>query len=467
MVLLSFLSAAILGFFFISLLWPNESEFLSEIPLKFCLAVGVGPGLTSCLLFLWLMLYGQADRKYLLLEAVVTVALAGGYVLKRRRSPLSVSTSAKHSIQKLQWLLVAVLVLAVCAGIYSAIVSITRQPHGNGWDAWAIYGVRARAIFRGGTAWRDTFSTLIPWSHPDYPLLLPLSTVRIWLYSGGEVKAVQSILTVIYALATVGVVTFGLKRLRGLEQGLLAGILVLGWTTFLTYIGSAYADVPVMFFFTATLVLFALYHATTDGTYNYLVLAGVTAGLAAWTKNEGLLFVVACATAHLVVTLRTQGAKAYFRQLRFFAYGLVPLLAIVLYFKTQLAPASELVTAMSNQSTAAKLLDYRRSIYIVRSFYWELIYYTGRGVSLTYLLPFYILCFGVTLKHKLTILQLGLMLLLMCAGYFWVYQTTPYDVAFHIKFSMDRLMMQQWPAFVFLFFLTAMSPNESLHVQRN
>jgi hypothetical protein len=465
MVLLSFLIAAILGFFFISLLWPNESEFLSEIPIRFCLGLGVGSGLTSCLLFLWLVFYGQADRKYLLLEGVVTAALAVSYILKRRRSPRSVSTSVNHSNGKYQWLLVAVLVLAVCAGIYAAIHAIIQQPHGNGWDAWAIYGVRARAIFRGGAGWRDTFSTLIPWSHPDYPLLLPLSTVRIWLYAGGEVKAVQSILTVTYALATVGVVTFGLKRLRGFEQGLIAGILVLSLSTLLTYAGSAYADVPVTFFFTATLVLFALHHATTDA--NYLVLAGVTAGLAAWTKNEGLLFVAACAAAHLLVVLRTQGVKAYVRQLRFFAYGLVPLLAIGLYFKTQLAPPSELVTAMSNQSTAAKLLDFRRYIFIARSFYWELIYYTGRGINLTYLLPLYLLCVGVTLKHKLTILQVGLTLLLMFAGYFWVYLTTPYDVAFHIKFSIDRLMMQQWPSFVFLFFLIAMSPNESFHNQRN
>ena len=117
---------------------------------------------------------------------------------------------------------------------------------------------------------------------------------------------------------------------------------------------------------------------------------------------------------------------------------------------------------MGSRSTVGKLLDYHRYAYIARAFWWQMIYYSGRGVSLTYLLPIYLVCVGATLKHRASVMQLSLTLCLMLAGYFLVYLTTPYDLAFHIRWSMDRLLMQQWPGFVFLFFLTALTPEEAL-----
>jgi hypothetical protein len=82
-------------------------------------------------------------------------------------------------------------------------------------------------------------------------------------------------------------------------------------------------------------------------------------------------------------------------------------------------------------------------------------------VNLAYLLAAHLVCFGATTEHGPSLLHLSLTLGLLTAGYFWVYLTTPWDLVFHVKYSIDRLLMQQWPGFVLLFFLAARTPEES------
>ena len=45
---------------------------------------------------------------------------------------------------------------------------------------------------------------------------------------------------------------------------------------------------------------------------------------------------------------------------------------------------------------------------------------------------------------------LGLMLL----SYYVVYVTTPFDITWHVTTSVDRLMVQLWPALVLTVFLS-------------
>src|SRR5581483_2604110 len=62
------------------------------------------------------------------------------------------------------------------------IVRIERSPHGD-YDAMAIWNSHARYLYRAGPHWqramRNTF-------HPDYPLLVPATTARLWRYMREE-----------------------------------------------------------------------------------------------------------------------------------------------------------------------------------------------------------------------------------------------------------------------------------------
>jgi hypothetical protein len=46
-----------------------------------------------------------------------------------------------------------------------------------------------------------------------------------------------------------------------------------------------------------------------------------------------------------------------------------------------------------------------------------------------------------------------LALVLTLTGYFAVYLITPYDIYWHLRFSLTRLFLQLWPSAIFLFFL--------------
>ncbi len=97
------------------------------------------------------------------------------------------------------------------------------------------------------------------------------------------------------------------------------------------------ADVPILFFMLSSLVL--MYLALTRGQGSPMVLSGLMAGLAGWTKNEGLLFILAA-----VLGLSLTRYKDMRRSLFLFAAGLALPLAVILYFKG-IAPPGDLLGA--------------------------------------------------------------------------------------------------------------------------
>ena len=131
-------------------------------------------------------------------------------------------------------------------------------PHGN-WDAWAIWNNRARFIFRAAAEyWKDGFNPLLGWSHPDYPLLLPLSIARCWFYLGAEKLWVPSAMAFIFTLITTGMLVSSLSLLKNRSQGYVAGILLLGTSFYLIHGASQYADIPLAFYFLSGIVLLSL-----------------------------------------------------------------------------------------------------------------------------------------------------------------------------------------------------------------
>ena len=84
----------------------------------------------------------------------------------------------------------------------------------------------------------------------------------------------------------------GVSRLRSRSQGLLAGLVLIGLVSFLQRGTLQYADVPLAFFILSAVLLLVLYDASERPQRGLLVLSGLAAGLAAWTKNEGLLLLL-------------------------------------------------------------------------------------------------------------------------------------------------------------------------------
>ena len=117
-----------------------------------------------------------------------------------------------------------------------------RSPLGF-WDAWAIWNLRARFIVRAGSDWRDAFS-LSGWSHPDYPLLLPLSVARLWQYLGRESSVAPTAIAILFTFSTVALAWAALAILSKPSQATLAALLLLGTSALVMHGASQMADVP-------------------------------------------------------------------------------------------------------------------------------------------------------------------------------------------------------------------------------
>jgi hypothetical protein len=458
------------GFMAISLLWPrNEHAGWALFAFKIFAGLGLGQGITACLAFVYLVVHGRADRSYIFFELVFLLAMASLFALATRRK--DAQTFRLHAARggaspRYEWLLAVALCVAATAALVAVGIGMDRAPYGD-WDAWGIYNLRARSIYRGGYDWRDSFSDLLHLTHPDYPLLLPLSVVRGWIYMGGESTVAPRLIGGVFMVATTGLVFSAIAALRGSAQACIAGIVLLGNVLLIRHASSQYADVPLMFFFAAAITFLILHdEAVREAGNGALAVAGLAAGLAAWTKNEGMLFLIVLMAVQFAVVARSRGLRAYAGQLRALAAGLLPVLAILIFFKSTLAPPNDLVTLSAGQSVWAKLVDSSRYSTIARELLQRAPLRDGSRIGMVYLLAIYGVGVGLGARRSAGVVQATLTLLLLSAGYLAVYLITPNDLQWHISTSMDRLLVQVWPTFVLVYFLLLATPEESFSLPR-
>jgi len=465
MLLLSLFISLLTGFIAIHILCPERRPMKPLIILKGCLAVGLGFGISSCLFSLWLFFYSSSGKVFILVDMIFLIGLTAILFASSsvRKYPMHsefdphIDANSKMS-RFLSMFFYSAFVLAVGAFI---LLSLDR-PHG-GWDAWAIWNMRARFIFRGGDRLDEVFSHFLAFSHPDYPLLLPLSVSRLWKYMSHETVVMPALLSMLFTFVTVGLLSCSLSLIRSKGQGLLAGLVLLGTSFFIKHGAAQYADVPLGFFFLATLVLFCLHERSLSHNNNLVSLAGITAGLSAWTKNEGILFIVSILAVRLIVIISQKGWRAYLSELRSFLIGLLPVVAIIIYFKIYIAPPNDLVSAQGLIVTSEKLLDLSRYKQVFAAYGKEAIRLGGRIVNVPFLILYlFILRVTIDSRDKIGIANAFIVLCLMLLGYFFVYITSPLDLNMHLSTSLNRLFLQLWPSLLFVYFMVVTSPEQML-----
>jgi hypothetical protein len=200
----------------------------------------------------------------------------------------------------------------------------------------------------------------------------------------------------------------------------------------------------------ATVALLQFAEAWREVRRPMLVLAGLSAGFAAWTKNEGLLFVVAVLGSHLV----TLGLLRHWRDLRtnltMIGLGLAPTLALVISFKIFLAPRGHQVETIGHASSFVRYGEILKGFYDAAKGFggtWE------GGVHPIVLVVLFLLLYARQPLRNLRPMSLSLVLVIpvMLGGYFLVYLfSSGESVRDLIGGSLGRLCLQLWPASVFL-----------------
>ena len=330
----------------------------------------------------------------------------------------------------------------ISAGLYVFVLRSFREPHGQ-WDAWAIWNVHARVLFRAGTDWQSFYSHIIS----NYPLLLPSCVARVWTYGRSDALAGPALMAFLFSAACVGLLFAALSAFRHTTAARLSLLALLGTPFFLLHGASQYADIPLAFFFLSAVVLLALHEETSNAVF--LPLAGLAAAMAGWTKNEGLFFLAVTAIALILKRLMQKKIKPLTKEMLLFVAGALPVLALILFFKTAFLFDKGSPFIKPAASLAETLLDLSRHVLVIKALTMKILTLGKGWVGVPVLLIAY-----VAAKRSFAPSWLWLFPTGMIAGYYFVFVTTPYDLTWLLDLSLERLLIQLWPMALFVYFMS-------------
>jgi len=426
-----------------SWLWLSRSPARAlGMLVRVVLAIAAGIGLSSALWWILLQLPVQSLRTLSLLDGAlwcVGLMSAGAWCLRRQADgmPTVVPPAGRTSRWAIGLVSLATGLLVVMALVdFVAATAVT--PHGS-WDAWAIWNARARFLFHAFPAWREAF--LPPAAHPDYPLQLPLSVVRLWSYMGRDAVAapitIAAAFTAILPLGVGGAV----GRRAGLVRSLVACMFVLANPILLEWAPAQQADVPLSAFILLTLVIAV--EADHRGDCALWAMAGCAASLAAWTKNEGLLFALILLGVSAVVTSRRRAAREWLACL----CGAAPILLVLVAFKLSVPIPNDILGALSVARVQDTFGDWARISTVVAAMGRAMWFDGGDVIGVLPLLAAYI---GLAGRVRRDVSAWWPLVVLACllVGYAGAYVVTPQNLNWHLQTSLPRLVLHVTPALV-------------------
>ncbi len=478
--LLLALPPVLIGLAVIFLVWPGP--FQRQALLKLFLGVGAGFGIDSTIYYAWMMLFSPVQGGFLLFEGLVLSGLlAALYWLRLRESlPALKEILAVPKISAVSWLPAAMFfgALGLFAAAFAAYTFM--QPLGT-YDAFGIWNLRARLILTNASNWKIAFSPILYWNiHPDYPLLLTANVTRLWSLLGQLTPRAPIVLAGLFNFSLVGLLFAAVAELKDAGQGALAGLVLMGTPALLFLGASETAEIPLAYYLLASAALLLLYGRSREKPL--LALAGLMAGLAAWTKNEGLLFLAALVSALVVVAFagprfQAPARRAQMRRgvsgeglqtLWIFGLGLLLPLVTLVAFKLTLAPSNDLFAGQTIPGILARLIDlsrYRTILAALGQNLWDF------GDWRFPILPALLLAGIVLFRRLRQDDRWGLAVVLIStfitlAGYFGVYLITPHPLKWHLTYSLDRLLFHFFPVLLLVMFTVSASIEEAWVIRR-
>ncbi len=213
------------------------------------------------------------------------VGVAGAWLAWKRRSPTTQVDAHPVAACGIWDRLGRGGIVAVLLGgiIWAFLMAVVVVP--DDWDAWAIWGAKAKTLLLGTGA----LSEVTPFGHPDYPLVWP----AVWAFSGWCAGGWEeqwskgwSVLFMLLAAWQAGRLAADLSGRRG--AGMLVAALFVSMPAVPLIASWSYAEPALWLMLVCAFRRLVRWDAA--GRTADAVWAGVFAAGAALTKNEGLLF---------------------------------------------------------------------------------------------------------------------------------------------------------------------------------
>ncbi|MBI1912529.1 MAG: hypothetical protein HYS21_11085 [Deltaproteobacteria bacterium] len=352
---------------------------------------------------------------------------------------------SKSGIGAFQIVLTALIALQVIyAFIYTSLMPI------NGWDAWAIWFLKAKAFFVDKGV-EQLFFENYGNSHIDYPLMIPLSAA--WIYTAvGSINefAAKALYPLQYASMLL-IFYYVVSRLADRQFAILFTFLLsltpivmvhgAGFPVKVSvlYMGdyTGYADLPLAIYFLGAASFFYLYML--EGRMPFLILATLFFAVGAWTKNEGLTFALLGAVAMLAFIISEK--KPLAKPLILITAVLILFIAPWSIYKAHYHYTSEYAGNLSLQVLAS---NFSRLGTIFSSF----LKYMFAAIGLynfTWWLFFASLALNARSIFTKPMIFVNFLLFAQIGIYIFVYMISPSDINWHIATSIDRLLLHMAP----------------------
>ena len=464
----AFIAPFLIGASIIIILFPEYRLRGVWLVLTISLGAGLGLGITSSTIFLWLAYMGPPGSYYFAAELGLAVILALFAFYRIHYSAYSPQEDSGLNCGAIPgtiaWLRNIFLFLMLISVGSFLLKTFFQDPHGI-WDAVDTWNYRARWLFRGGPHWTYAFS-LRAKDGLDYPLLITTSVFRMWQILGKDPIAIPILIAGIFTFGSFLILFSSLALLRSRNQGYLAAIFLFVSTQFFNIGTYQYADVPLAFFILSTVVLFSLKDRYPEVSSPLVFLAGLTVSCAAWTKNEGQLFLVLVISVYFIGQLGKKDWSKTLKEFIGFTLGLAPVLGTLFYFKFNFALENAHINVDSLKQFGTYLFDIER--YIIVGTTWINKFLTFND-GIVWLMAGYFLFSGKDRSDliKKRLLSHTTLLLLMMCSYFFIYIIYPGNPRDLLSTSLRRIIIQLWPTWVFLFFYYVKGPEKNAPIPAN
>jgi hypothetical protein len=309
---------------------------------------------------------------------------------------------------------------ALTAVVLSGYALFALSGHPPETDYVTIWGLKGLRFFHArGIDFEFLSQRWNAFSHPDYPLLLPLLYDWTALFAGSWPDRWFGALFVLFGLGAVGVVRGILEEELG-PASAAAATLALTPLAVAPYLGLA--EGPLIAYATAGLLL--LRRGVACATRDDLTLGALLLGLAASTKNEGLTLVLAAAVA----MASTAGA----RRLLYLWPALVLPLPWLLVRRLH-GLSTDLTASGAFTRLAERIADPGEIIRAIASTpFGKPLFWVGLALALLVAGP-------ATLRRERLVLGAVAVQYLFYLGAYFV---TPHDIQWHVTWSWERIVNQ-------------------------
>jgi len=429
----------------------------------FFLAVSFPAGIGMCSLILFAaLLLGPAHAG--IISTLLSLGLLLGLIkplgiipfLKdllpvRNPLPLLPKIRPANFVDRQRWLQGLLLVASIalfCVTLFAVIDFFLLSASANvtgGWDARYVWALKAKFMFRSTAEWQGMFSSKLAGAHPNYPLLLPGAFAWGWHFLGRESLFWPPLVSLGLYLSCAFLLTWYLAASVSKIAGFLAGTFFLVLGPYLFWSIHQYADVPLAYFMTSCGLVLVV--ALRSEQPRLFLISGFLGGLASWTKNEGLIFLLSIGlllAGILCVKHQRNLGKSWGSFQSFLLGAALPVLA-VLILKCYLG------TGNDYEWSKRPLLEHlsialgegpQKVPQVFKAFYtYTLASPVWKGLGL-----FFIAALVVAGLKKARIENSfgwlpGAIVVLTNLGYALVLCVSPYDLNFQIETALERLLL--------------------------